>query len=155
MCYVSSVAVFMIALHYILSCLGFFRCKSSCQRVCESLLAHTHNECSRGSPKAEVAPVCQASPELFSLGRVKVNFFSVLCTLYSVISTVLVDMLSAVNEHQGLWPERTKGVANPCLNTIGFQIRWDEVLSFRSRSGEISKTEYWGTLNFLYFTPFS
>jgi hypothetical protein len=26
MCYVSSVAVFMIALHYILSCFGFFRC---------------------------------------------------------------------------------------------------------------------------------
>ena len=41
MCYVSSVTVFMIAQHYILSCYGFFQCERSCQRVCESLLAHT------------------------------------------------------------------------------------------------------------------
>ena len=33
MCYVSSVAVFMIEQHYILSCYGFFRCKGSYTRL--------------------------------------------------------------------------------------------------------------------------
>lgn len=67
-----------------LSVTAFFGAKaraSECVKAC----LHTHNECSRGSPKAEVATVCQASPELLSLGRVKVNFFSVLCTLYSCL----------------------------------------------------------------------
>ena len=39
---------------------------------------------------------------------------------------VSADMLSAGYEHQGLRPDGTKGVANPCLKTIGFEIRWDE-----------------------------
>ena len=41
---------------------------------------------------------------------------------------VSADMLSAGYECQGLRPDGTKGVANPCFKTIGFQIRWDEML---------------------------
>ena len=34
--------------------------------------------------------------------------------------------LSAVNEYQGLWPEKITGVTNPYLNTLGLQTRGDE-----------------------------
>ena len=46
-----------------------------------------------------------------------------------LLSPFNFNLLSAGYECQGLRPDRVKGVANPCLNTIGFQIRWDERFS--------------------------